>query len=87
MRDRMYHLLTHFQDWPMWWRILILLNISFYNMMGNVFAAGISPLFGLLIEEFHCSVDQASRLATYALLMLGLSVSALIIYPYRPIVI
>jgi MFS family permease len=57
----------------MWWRILILLNISFYNMMGNVFAAGISPLFSLLIEEFHCSVDQASRLATYALLMLGLS--------------
>ncbi|KAM3070204.1 hypothetical protein ACMFMF_008557 [Clarireedia jacksonii] len=42
-------------------------------MMGNVFAAGISPLFSLLIEEFHCSVDQASRLASYALLMLGLS--------------
>ncbi|KUJ16924.1 MFS general substrate transporter [Mollisia scopiformis] len=57
----------------MWWRVLILLNISFYNMMGNVFAAGISPLFGLVIKEFHCSVDQASRLASYALLMLGLS--------------
>ena len=61
----------------MWWRILILLNVSFYNMMGNVFAAGISPLFGLLIEEFHCSTDQASHLAPYALLMLGVSVSAL----------
>lgn len=60
----------------MWWRILILLNVSFYNMMGNFFAAGISPLFGLLIMEFDCSVDQASRLASYALLMLGLSVSA-----------
>ncbi|KAF4625224.1 hypothetical protein G7Y89_g12948 [Cudoniella acicularis] len=60
-------------NWPMWWRILILLNVSFYNMMGNVFAAGISPLFSLLIEEFHCSIDQASRLASYALLMLGLS--------------
>jgi MFS family permease len=57
----------------MWWRVLILLNISFYNMMGNVFAAGISPLFGLLIQEFHCSINEASRLATYALLMLGLS--------------
>ncbi|KAH7304643.1 putative MFS transporter [Rhexocercosporidium sp. MPI-PUGE-AT-0058] len=60
-------------NWPMWWRVLILLNISFYNMMGNIFAAGISPLFGLLIAEFHCSVEEASRLATYALLMLGLS--------------
>ena len=58
----------------MWWRVLILLNISFYNMMGNVFAAGISPLFSLLIEDFHCSVDEASRLASYALLMLGCSV-------------
>lgn len=61
----------------MWWRVLILLNVSFYNMMGNVFAAGISPLFGLIIEEFHCSTDEASRLASYALLMLGLSVSLL----------
>ncbi|PVH68841.1 putative MFS transporter [Cadophora sp. DSE1049] len=59
--------------WPMWWRVTILLNISFYNMMGNVFAAGISPFFGLLIQEFHCSPEQASRLASYALLALGLS--------------
>ncbi|KAH6669059.1 putative MFS transporter [Halenospora varia] len=59
-------------NWPLSWRIVILLNLSFYNMMGNVFAAGISPLFGLLIQEFHCSVDEASRLASYALLMLGL---------------
>jgi hypothetical protein len=60
----------------MWWRILILLNVSFYNMMGNVFAAGISPLFAILISEFHCSVDEASWLASYALLMLGLSVGS-----------
>lgn len=59
----------------MWWRVLILLNISFYNMMGNVFAAGISPLFALLIEDFHCTINEASHLASYALLMLGLSVS------------
>jgi hypothetical protein len=57
------------------WRIIILFNISFYNMLGNVFAAGVPPLFGLLIEEFHCSIDEASRLATYALLMLGVAVS------------
>ncbi|KFZ25400.1 hypothetical protein V502_00121 [Pseudogymnoascus sp. VKM F-4520 (FW-2644)] len=60
-------------NWPMSWRIMILLNISFYNMMGNVFAAGVSPLFGLMIKEFHSSVDEASRLATYALLVLGLA--------------
>ncbi|KAH8671768.1 major facilitator superfamily domain-containing protein [Tricladium varicosporioides] len=59
-------------NWPLSWRIIILFNLSFYNMMGNVFAAGISPLFGLLVQEFHCSVDEASRLASYALLMLGI---------------
>jgi hypothetical protein len=58
------------------WRIIILLNISFYNMMGNVFAAGVPPLFGLLIEEFHCTIDEASHLPTYALLTLGLIVSS-----------
>lgn len=67
----------------MWWRVLILLNISFYNMMGNVFAAGISSLFGLLIAEFHCTSDEAARLATYALLMLGLSVSSFQVHVYQ----
>jgi hypothetical protein len=57
------------------WPIIILLNISFYNMLGNAFAAGVPPLFGLLIEEFHCTTNEASRLATYALLMLGVAVS------------
>jgi hypothetical protein len=57
------------------WRIIILLNVSFYNMMGNVFAAGVPPLFSLLIEDLHCSTNQAAHLTTYALLMLGLAVS------------
>jgi hypothetical protein len=61
----------------MWWRVVILLNISFYNLMGNVFAAGVPPLFGLFIQEFHCTIDEASRLATYALLTLGLAVGYL----------
>lgn len=59
----------------MWWRILILINISFYNMMGNVFSAGITPLFSLLIKDFGCTIDEASNLASFALLMLGMSVS------------
>lgn len=44
-------------------------------MLGNVFAAGVPPLFSLLIEEFHCTSDEASRLPIYALLMLGVAVS------------
>ncbi|GAM38203.1 MFS transporter [Talaromyces pinophilus] len=60
-------------EWPMSWRIIILLNVSFYNMMGNVFAAGVPPLFSLLIEDLHCSTNQAAHLTTYALLMLGLA--------------
>ncbi|KAH8588842.1 major facilitator superfamily domain-containing protein [Bisporella sp. PMI_857] len=59
--------------WPMSWRILILLNISFYNLMGNVFAAGVPPLFDLLIQDFRCSIEEASRLTSYSLLMLGLA--------------
>jgi hypothetical protein len=55
--------------------MMILLNISFYNMMGNVFTAGTPPLFSLLIEEFQCSTNEAAHLTTYALLMLGLGVS------------
>lgn len=43
--------------------------------MGNVFTAGIPPLFSLLIEEFHCSTNEAAHLTTYALLMLGVAVS------------
>ncbi|KUL88784.1 hypothetical protein ZTR_03523 [Talaromyces verruculosus] len=61
------------QKWPMSWRIMILLNVSFYNMMGNVFAAGVPPLFSLLIEDLHCSPNEAAHLTTYALLMLGLA--------------
>ncbi|RGP72624.1 hypothetical protein FLONG3_6632 [Fusarium longipes] len=60
-------------EWPLWWRICVLFNISFYNLIGNAWCSGLSPIFGLIIQEFHCSQDQASNLATYALLALGLS--------------
>ncbi|RFN50608.1 hypothetical protein FIE12Z_5111 [Fusarium flagelliforme] len=60
-------------DWPLWWRFLVLLNVSFYNLLGNAWCAGLSPLFGLIIQELHCSQSQASNLVTYALLTLGLS--------------
>ncbi|EWZ94050.1 hypothetical protein FOWG_04431 [Fusarium oxysporum f. sp. lycopersici MN25] len=42
-------------------------------MLENVFASGISPLFGLIMQEFHCTENEASQLGTYVLLTLGLS--------------
>ncbi len=60
---------------------MILLNISFYNFMGNVFAAGVSPLFGLFIQEFHVSTSEVSLLASYALLALGLAVRNMKLIP------
>jgi len=60
-------------NWPLWWKIIILLNISLYNMLGNIFAAGVSSLIILFIEDLHMTPTQASQLATWALLSLGLS--------------
>ncbi|KAH8881042.1 MFS general substrate transporter [Thozetella sp. PMI_491] len=60
-------------DWPLSWRAAILLNVGFYNWMGNAFAAGIAVVFPLIIPEFGVSQEDASRLSTYALLTLGLS--------------
>ncbi|KAL8405194.1 hypothetical protein RB594_009918 [Gaeumannomyces avenae] len=60
-------------DWPLWWRCLVLFNISFYNLLGSAFAAGIPPLFGLIIPEFRVTQDTVSQLSTFALLTLGLS--------------
>lgn len=44
-------------------------------MLGNVYAAGITPLFSQIIAEFHISSDEASQLSTYTVLSLGVSVS------------
>ncbi|KAK0370007.1 hypothetical protein CLIM01_12642 [Colletotrichum limetticola] len=59
--------------WPLSWRIWILLNVSFYNLLGNAFAAGAPPLFSRIIAELHCTSEEASQLSTYVLLTLGLS--------------
>jgi hypothetical protein len=62
------------QELPMWWRVMILLNVSFYNLLGNAYAAGVPPLFMLIMQEFGVSQVQASELSTYVLLTLGISV-------------
>lgn len=67
--------LTSAQSWPLWWRLAILFNVSLYNMLGNMYAAGVSPLFGLIIVEFRCTEQEVAYLGTYVLLTLGLSVS------------
>lgn len=59
--------------WPLWWKIVILLNISFFNMLGNIFAAGVSSLIILFVEDLHMTVTKASQLSTWALLSLGIS--------------
>ncbi|KAG2413252.1 hypothetical protein HFD88_002441 [Aspergillus terreus] len=61
------------QDWPLWWRITVLLNVSVYTMLGNMFAAGITPLFALIMEDLKVSTVKVSTLSSYALLALGLS--------------
>lgn len=53
-----------------------MLNVSFYNLLGNAFAAGAPPLFSLIIRDLKCTSEEASQLSTYVLLTLGLSVSA-----------
>ncbi|KAF6830422.1 cycloheximide resistance [Colletotrichum plurivorum] len=60
-------------QWPLSWRIWILLNVSFYNLLGNAFAAGAPPLFSLIIRDLKCTSEEASQLSTYVLLTLGLS--------------
>ncbi|KAL2204707.1 MFS general substrate transporter [Sarocladium strictum] len=59
--------------WPTAFRIIILLNVGLYNFIGNVYNAGVPPLFALLIQDFHISTDDASKLVTYVLLAFGLS--------------
>ena len=55
--------------------IMIPLNISFYNLMGNVFAARLQPLFGAVAEDLHCTLEQLPVPHGYTLPALGLAVS------------
>jgi MFS family permease len=60
-------------NWPLWWKIIILINISLFNMLGNIFAAGVSSLIILFVEDLHMTITKASQLSTWALLALGIS--------------
>jgi hypothetical protein len=71
------------KNWPLSWRIAVLLNISIYNMMENVFAAGLAPLFGSIIENLGCTTTEASHLPSYAMLGLMMAVSTVIFAPVK----
>ena len=43
-------------------------------MMGNVFSAGVAPLFGSIAPDLRCTTTEVSRLPGYAMLMLGVGV-------------
>ncbi|KAF9889641.1 hypothetical protein FE257_007149 [Aspergillus nanangensis] len=60
-------------SWPRWWKVVILLNVSFYSFMGNFYAAGVTPLFQYIVVDLNCTVEEASWLASYTVLTLGLS--------------
>jgi hypothetical protein len=45
-------------------------------MLGNVFAASPPPLFSLIMREYNVNADRVSKLPTYTLLALGISVRA-----------
>ncbi|KAN0101376.1 putative MFS transporter [Hyaloscypha variabilis] len=64
---------TDSHTWPLWWRILILINLCIYTTLGNLFAACVSPLLVVFAEEFHVSVTDTSHLPTYCVLTIGLS--------------
>ena len=69
-------MLTCEQSWPRWWKIVILLNISFFNLLGNLCTAGIPPIQMYLIKDLGITLVQSGHVATYTLLTLGLAVCA-----------
>lgn len=64
------------QEWPLWWRTSALLNLSFFSMMTNAFISDISPLFGLIMVDFHITPNDAAQLASYAVLTIGSAVGS-----------
>lgn len=68
------------QTWPLWWRMTILLNLSLYITMGNIYTSGLSPVFGFIAHQMNVSVTEASHLATYPVLSIGVAVC-----PHEPL--
>jgi hypothetical protein len=45
-------------------------------MMTNAFISDISPLFGLIMVDFHITPNDAAQLASYAVLTIGSAVGS-----------
>ncbi|KAK1993926.1 major facilitator superfamily transporter [Colletotrichum falcatum] len=50
----------------------MLASLSWFVMMGQVMSASVPPMLGLIIQDLHVSAAEASRLASWAVLALGL---------------
>ncbi|KAK1569461.1 major facilitator superfamily transporter [Colletotrichum navitas] len=59
------------KSWPVWWRVCMLASLSWFVMMGQVMSASVPPMLGSIIQDFHVSPTEASRLACWAILALG----------------
>lgn len=42
--------------------------------MGNIYTSGLSPVFGFIAHQMDVSIAEASHLATYPVLSIGLAV-------------
>ncbi|KAH6896737.1 putative MFS transporter [Thelonectria olida] len=66
---------AHHEDpynWPAWKKNVNLVIVSFHAFMTTFGAASIIPAFGLLAEYFGKSVQEASYLVSFQILMLGI---------------
>ncbi|KAG5791035.1 hypothetical protein H9Q69_009913 [Fusarium xylarioides] len=59
-------------SWPLWWRLIMIGNLSFFVMMGQVLGASIPPMLLPLVKDMHVSSTKISQLASWGTLCIGL---------------
>ncbi|KAG5801729.1 hypothetical protein H9Q74_013410 [Fusarium xylarioides] len=59
-------------SWPLWWRLIMMGNLSFFVMMGQVLGASIPPMLLPLVKDMHVSSTKISQLASWGTLCIGL---------------
>ncbi|KAJ5994704.1 hypothetical protein N7481_001681 [Penicillium waksmanii] len=61
------------RNWPRWKKDAQILMVAFHSMMGTFMAAGIIPAYDAFAEEYGVTVQAASYLTSFQILLLGLS--------------
>ncbi|KAF5585027.1 HOL1 [Fusarium subglutinans] len=59
-------------SWPLWWRLIMMGNLSFFVMMGQVLGASIPPMLLPLVKDMHVSSTKISQLTSWGTLCIGL---------------